>query len=99
MQDALAGVFDDDGDELAGVAGAEPHHLLVDHDPAVGVDAAAGDPSGSGAGGCGAEAARAPFIRAARSAVTGQGQVPASAPPTMACMRCPSSRRVTAVPA
>jgi hypothetical protein len=37
VQDAVAGVFDDDGDELAGVAGAELHGLLVDHDPAVGL--------------------------------------------------------------
>src|ERR1700749_732820 len=55
VQDAGAGVFDDDGDELAGVAGAGLHALLVDDDLSVGVDPAAGGdrPAGSGAGGSG----------------------------------------------
>jgi hypothetical protein len=35
VQDAVAGVLDDD-DELPGVAGTELHGLLVDHDRAVG---------------------------------------------------------------
>jgi hypothetical protein len=42
VEDAVTGVLDDDGDEFAGVAGSELHGLLVDHDPAVCMDAAAG---------------------------------------------------------
>jgi hypothetical protein len=36
------GVLDDDGDELAGVAGAELDGLSGDHDPAAGVDSPLG---------------------------------------------------------
>jgi len=42
VRDPIAGVLDDDGDELAGVPGAELDRLLVDHDPAAGVDLAPG---------------------------------------------------------
>lgn len=57
VQDAVAGVLDDDGDELAGVVGAKLHGLLVYHDPAVGVDAAAGgDRTGGQRGGGGVDA-------------------------------------------
>jgi len=56
--------------------------LLVDDGPAVGVDAAAGGDRPGGQRGRGQRLAAelAPFIRAARSAVTGQGQVPARVP-------------------
>jgi hypothetical protein len=37
VQDPKVSVFDDDGDDLAGVAGAEPDALSGDHDLAVGV--------------------------------------------------------------
>jgi hypothetical protein len=40
VEDAVVGVFDDDGDEFSGVAGPELDVLLVDHDAAAGVDAA-----------------------------------------------------------
>jgi hypothetical protein len=47
MEDPMAGALDDDGDELADVAGPKFDGLLVDHDPAAGVHPApGGDRSG-----------------------------------------------------
>ena len=75
VQDPVAGVLDDDGDELAGVAGAELLGCLLTmiRPLACTLRRAAIDPAGSGAGGSGVAAARAPAIRAARPAVTGAG--------------------------
>jgi hypothetical protein len=42
VEDAVAGVLDDDGDELVGMARADLHAVVVDNDLAVGVAAAAG---------------------------------------------------------
>jgi hypothetical protein len=92
VQDPVAGVADDDGDERAGSELCDG--LVVDHDPAAGVDLAAGgdrpgeqwrrvqwrggDPgSGQPGGAFGGD---------------GQGQVPARAPSAVARIRCPSSR-------
>ena len=64
VQDAVAGVFDDDGDELAGVAGPSFMNCLLTTIRPSGWTRrrAAIDPAGSGGGGSGVEAARAPFM-------------------------------------
>ena len=65
VQDAQMGVFDDDGDDLAAVTGAELDVLAGDHDAAAGVDFSwpRSDPGGSGGGGHGVDGVRAPVSR------------------------------------